>query len=274
MNLSRKLSKCLVLASIALAAWTAGAGSIAFAGPIQWGAAQNIAGDSDVSADGTLVYAYHFGPAAISDTTINGVTFARFALPDAIINQTAVTVGNVSIWESPGYLYGNFALGTSTPSTSYAALSAAYKDLVKNGATSSLPPAINLSLGGLVVGETYDFQWWSSQSTGYPTFGLTTAAAGNSLVLESNTLADQMTTAGYDGGTGQYAIGRFTADNTTFLITFNGQNNYDKWPLINGFQLRLVPTPVPEIDPAGIGSVLALVSGALGLLERRRAKAA
>jgi len=30
--------------------------------------------------------------------------------------------------------------------------------------------------------------------------------------------------------------------------------------------------PVPEIDPAGMGSVLALVTGALGLLERRRLK--
>ena len=33
------------------------------------------------------------------------------------------------------------------------------------------------------------------------------------------------------------------------------------------------PAPVPEIDPAGMGSVLALVTGALGLLERRRMKA-
>ena len=31
---------------------------------------------------------------------------------------------------------------------------------------------------------------------------------------------------------------------------------------------------VPEIDPAGIGSVLAIVTGALGLLERRRLKTA
>lgn len=29
--------------------------------------------------------------------------------------------------------------------------------------------------------------------------------------------------------------------------------------------------PVPEVDPAGLGSVVALVAGALGLLERRRA---
>ena len=32
----------------------------------------------------------------------------------------------------------------------------------------------------------------------------------------------------------------------------------------------IVPEAVPEIDPAGMGSVLALVGGALGLLERRR----
>jgi hypothetical protein len=31
---------------------------------------------------------------------------------------------------------------------------------------------------------------------------------------------------------------------------------------------------VPEIDPNSFGSVLALVTGALGLLERRRLKAA
>jgi len=34
------------------------------------------------------------------------------------------------------------------------------------------------------------------------------------------------------------------------------------------------PSSVPEIDPAGMGSVLALVTSALGLLERRRLKAA
>ena len=36
----------------------------------------------------------------------------------------------------------------------------------------------------------------------------------------------------------------------------------------------LFSAPVPEIDPAGMGSVLALVAGALGLLERRRLKTA
>jgi len=35
-----------------------------------------------------------------------------------------------------------------------------------------------------------------------------------------------------------------------------------------------VPNAVPEIDPAGMGSVLALVTGALALIERRRLKVA
>jgi hypothetical protein len=46
-----------------------------------------------------------------------------------------------------------------------------------------------------------------------------------------------------------------------------------------GFGFRLAspvssPSAVPEIDPNSLGSVLAVVLGSLGLLERRRLKAA
>lgn len=48
----------------------------------------------------------------------------------------------------------------------------------------------------------------------------------------------------------------------------------EKWTSTTmGLQIT-ASTPVPEIDPAGLGSVLALVTGALGLLERRRSKRA
>jgi hypothetical protein len=42
-----------------------------------------------------------------------------------------------------------------------------------------------------------------------------------------------------------------------------------------GFRLAgsVNSAPVPEIDPAAMGSVIALISGSLGLLERRRLKA-
>ena len=43
--------------------------------------------------------------------------------------------------------------------------------------------------------------------------------------------------------------------------------------LVAGLALQAIEG-VPEIDPAGVGSVLALVTGALGLLERRRLKVA
>jgi hypothetical protein len=36
----------------------------------------------------------------------------------------------------------------------------------------------------------------------------------------------------------------------------------------------VIITLVPELDPAGMGSVMALVTGVLGLLERRRRAAA
>jgi hypothetical protein len=39
-----------------------------------------------------------------------------------------------------------------------------------------------------------------------------------------------------------------------------------------GIQLVREPAPVPEIDPASFGSALALVVGALGILERRARK--
>ena len=46
-------------------------------------------------------------------------------------------------------------------------------------------------------------------------------------------------------------------------------------PVVDGaWILGTAPSAVPEIDPAGMGSVLALVAGALGLLERRRLKMA
>jgi hypothetical protein len=40
-----------------------------------------------------------------------------------------------------------------------------------------------------------------------------------------------------------------------------------------GFNFVVPTSSVPEVDPAGMGSVLALLTGTLGLLERRRLKA-
>jgi hypothetical protein len=50
---------------------------------------------------------------------------------------------------------------------------------------------------------------------------------------------------------------------------------YDIVYNLDGGTLTLVPAsaPVPEIDPAGFGSVFAFVAAAFGLIEQRRRKA-
>ena len=71
--------------------------------------------------------------------------------------------------------------------------------------------------------------------------------------------------------------GLWDSDDPFYLSSSNSGSSdpSDEYDLI-GFRLASPvsgPTPVPEIDPAGMGSVLALIGGGLGLLERRRKRA-
>lgn len=272
MGIKKHSSQRLVLVlGIALSVWVDGMGAAVSAATIVWGAPQTVSGESDVSTAGTLVYAYGFGwsgtgssmaAGPVTDTTVNGVTFAAFGIDGGVVGDTHVTHGDVSIWESPGTLVGSFFHGATL--TPYASLPLDYQLLLASGATGTLDGTLTLQLGGLTPGQVYDFQWWSNHSTDAAAASLwtqTTAAATDSVTLTAN-VADAY------GGVGQYSVGRFTADGATQSITFDGVGG--KWPLINGFQVRLAASAVPEIDPAGVGSVLALVAGTLSLLERRR----
>ena len=60
-----------------------------------------------------------------------------------------------------------------------------------------------------------------------------------------------------------------TAGGTGALVSARSQ--LEVWAL---YKVAPAPSSVPEIDPSSLGSVLALVLGSLGLLERRRLKAA
>ena len=77
-----------------------------------------------------------------------------------------------------------------------------------------------------------------------------------------------------DGSTGGLRGGSWDSD--AFYVSSYGGGSPD--PSIHysfiGFRLAspVSSSAVPEIDPTGMGSVLALVTGALGLLERRRLK--
>lgn len=109
-------------------------------------------------------------------------------------------------------------------------------------------------------------------------------AAGAGLLLNANT--QYWVVAGVSSGNGIYNWNYTESSSTTgpwsIPLTFTYIRSLDQgasWTLQeNGypqqFEINATAIPVPEIDPAGIGSVLALVTGAIGLLERRRLKAA
>lgn len=206
--------------------------------PIVWGSPQTVSGDSDVSTTGSFVYAFTFGgPTAPSSATVNGVTFSPFTIPAGFF-QT-VTVGNVTITESPGSLFAYNTFGsTSAP---FSNLSSGYQTLLGSGAYADQAAAITVALNGLTNGQQYQVQWWTNNSANLNPaesgtgFTDTTATAINSVTLDANTTNAL-------GGLGQYAIGTFTAQGTTqaFLLTeTSGGFN----PLINALQVRAVPEP-------------------------------
>jgi len=244
-------------------------GSISSAAVINWGSAQTISGDSDVSTTGSLLYAYNIGNSAVQATTVNGVTFAPFVFPDRSAFVTSSGTGSVTFTEFGGALWGIATLGAG--STPYSNLSSDYRTLLDFGGGATPYETITAALGGLTIGQQYQLQWWASNAANIRSPGdydlvSTQASATNQVTLDDN-VTDAV------GGLGQFVIGTFTADSTTQTLTFEGVAGD---PLINAFQVRAVPEPsaVPEIDPNSLGSVLALVLGSLGLLERRRLKAA
>lgn len=71
-------------------------------------------------------------------------------------------------------------------------------------------------------------------------------------------------TVSFNTGTGSYS--NYTAIASGTLSTYRN--------VVVSYTYTAAPSSVPEIDPNTLGSVLALVLGSLGLLERRRLKAA
>jgi hypothetical protein len=126
----------------------------------------------------------------------------------------------------------------------------------------------NLAVGTMIDGSTSGF--WNS----YPTNG----SAQDNLQLWD--FANS--TGSFPVGTVGYAANRISVGGnfqygwTEFLVNIGGsvtfiQQAYQSTPGV-GIAVGDVGA-VPEIDPAGFGSALALVLGSLGMIERRRQQA-
>ncbi len=225
------------------------------AATITWGSPQTVSGDSDVDTTGTLVYAFTFGgTSAPPSATVNGVTFSPFRIPGGIVTST--TVGNVTLTESPGILFGLNTFGSV--SAPFSGLSSDYQAILGSGAYADIPTTITVSLNGLTSGQQYRLQWWTNNSSNVtPVFGgsftNTMATAANSVTLDANT-------TNLVGGLGQFAIGTFTASGTTqtFALTEPSGAN----PLINALQVRAVPEPAT--------TALAAAAAAAGWIVWRR----
>ena len=74
------------------------------------------------------------------------------------------------------------------------------------------------------------------------------------------------------GGISGFSPNQFLIDSSQFANAFTG--SFSVVQQGNRLAISYSPSSVPEIDPNSLGSVLALVLGSLGLLERRRLKAA
>lgn len=189
------------------------------AATITWSSPTNISGDTDVSTLGTLVKAYNLGTTGVASTTVNGVNFTGLAL-----SGLSLTDGNFTFAHAAG-LGGINSVGAG--SGPFVGLSPAYQAMLGSLGGNASGGTMTLSMAGLTVGSTYQFQWWSNQSSGPFSNFTTTAAAGNTVTLDRNTIVAV-------GGLGQYATGSFVADSTTQVISFAGTPNTG----VNGLQLR------------------------------------
>ena len=146
----------------------------------------------------------------------------------------------------------------------------------------SAPTAVTAGLTGIgSAGSTGNFTNyneqadWNSQNGNVTTVGTNGGPSAYGAFDMTGNLYEWNDLTGAAGSSRGLRGGDFRSDafnvSSSRSISFDPSSN----GVVLGFRLAspVSGSGVPEIDPAGMGSVLALVTGALGLLERRRLKA-
>lgn len=182
------------------------------AAPVVWGPVTTIAGDADVLNAGTLNYAYALSGAS---PTVNGVAFTGSTSPAALGTNVTLT----------GFT-NNFT-AYSSASNPYAALSAAYKDMIRGGNYAGAVVG-TVQLNNLTVGHNYATQIWVNDSRGCCAGRTETLTGGaNSVTLDyGNTNAE--------GAVGSYSLGLFNANAASQSFTLQSGSSTQ----FNALQVR------------------------------------
>jgi len=231
------------------------------------------------SPDRPITYVSWFDAARFANWMANGqgrggtetgaYTLAGATTGDAVARNPGATfyIPPEDEWFKAAYYSPLLNSGTGAYST-YATQS---NDAPGNQIIAGAPNQANYAPGG-VYSVTQSSSYSSGQNyltnvgafTGSPSFYGTFDQSGN--VTEWNDLT------GSAGSARGLRGGDWNDFGSPFGVSFTSRGAIDPAVEFNDVGFRLV-SPVPEIDPAGTGSVLALVASALGLLERRRKSA-
>jgi hypothetical protein len=257
------------LSTIIAACVLVGSAGVADAASISWAVPTNILNDNDVSLARDLVAAYNVGNADVAAATVNGVTFAPFAIPDGDYTATHDDYLISSIDGFSGYPM-HTAINFGSNAAPFTALSTNYQALLRSGSeTSTTNQFMALAFFALNVGDTYTIQIWfnRSQATAVnsdPIFVVRSHVGYGVSVIPNVT--------GGEGGTGQFLLGTFVADSTVQEIGLDGQGfnipgerPSNGVPVMSAFHLRTTAANTPEPS-----SALAMASSALVLRRSRR----
>ncbi len=226
------LPLCAALAALELTAAAA---------PITWAPPVTIAGDTDVSTAGTLLYAYNNSG---TNATVNTVPFA---------GVTGSTAWSTNLFFGSGWSSTAMAFGSSS-GTPWNGLSTNYKFVLGGGAYGGAGPQ-TITLSNLLVGESYLVQTWvvDNRTSGLNRNENLLTTGGNVPTLNYNN-------TGAAGGVGQYSLGTFKADAATEVVTVLANSSAQ----LNAIQVRdqgVASTATPVNGTNGVWA--STTSGAL-----------
>lgn len=200
--------------------WLAGATASA---EVRWQSALPLTGEANVSINGSLERAYHFGPSTpelpAEGATVNGVFFASFGV-DATSTQNDVLVDQTRI-TSQSFLVGSSNYGSTAEP--FSTLSPAYQALLGSGVYSVFSP-LTVYLLGLTPGQAYEVQFFVNDSRG----------TNRQETFDGVGSAD-FCVPPTDGSLGQSIIGTFLAETDSQVMTVSGIGGPPSRAQLNAF---------------------------------------